>query len=644
MHDDIGRVLKERYEIIEQIGEGGMALVYRAKDRVLNRFVAIKILRREHLDDESFVKKFEKESQSAARLSHANIVNVFDVGREGDTHFIVMELIEGITLKQYLKKKAGRLSSAEILEIYRQVAMAIAHAHRNKIIHRDIKAQNILITGEGIVKVADFGIARAVNTSTIINTREVMGSVHYSSPEQVKGHFVDEKSDIYSLGVLLYELSTGVLPFTGDTQVAIAMKHVNDLVVPAKRLNKNLHPAIDTIIERSLRKNPAERYTSVDEILSYLKSVDLNDPVTTAAVTPMENTTRQLPLVEGENMSARKQKKTKKKENTHFVNLALVIFAALFLAAIVFIVVSFDQITDRLSNELVTVPDVINRPVDEATDRLENIGLRVETEERFSDTIEDNHVISQSHAEGESLKSGYVITLTVSKGAQLIKVPTIRQKTITEAEIILENAGLVIGEATYTFSELPEGYIVEQSPEAGRDMSEGGRVDVVVSEGPEASVVLMPGLVDKTVEEAEDLLEPLNLLIGEIVYRSSPDHGIDVIMEQAIAAGAEIEEGERIDLVVSSDEEVGETVETPTEDQEPGGITRTYVIPLNFEEESAVVRVEKIEASGISEIVYENSHLKSEENIRVQVTAQGRVTINFYYDERLVSTKVETFE
>jgi serine/threonine-protein kinase len=282
--------------------------------------------------------------------------------------------------------------------------------------------------------------------------------------------------------------------------------------------------------------------------------------------------------------------------------------------------------------------------VGEATDRLEGIGLRVETEERFSDTIEDDHVISQSHAEGESLKAGYTITLTVSKGPQLIKVPTIRQKTIAEAEIILENAGLMLGEATYTFSELPEGYIVEQSPEAGTDMNEGGRVSVVVSEGPESSLVLMPGLVGKTVEEAEGVLEPLNLLIGEITYESSGEHGIDEIIRQSVEAGTEIEEGERVDLVVSSDEKTDGVEETPPEEESPGGITRTYVIPLNFEGESAVVRVEKIEASGISEIVYENRHLKTEENIRVQVTAEGRVTINFYYDDRLVSTKVETFE
>jgi len=569
-------ILGNRYEIINKIGEGGMAKVYKAKDNLLNRFVAIKVLKDEFRNDDEFITKFDKEAKAAASLSHPNIVNVYDVGIDSGIRYIVMELLEGKTLKEVIKKREEFLTDNEIIDITYQIASALEHAHSKNIIHRDIKPENIIVDENNTVKVADFGIARAVNNSTIVNTKKVLGSVHYTSPEQARGGIVDKRTDIYSLGILMYELSTGRVPFDGDTHIPLIE---DDDFMTKKIVNKN-----------------------------------------------------------------KKKKEKKERKKVSVFTVLVVILVALLFTLGVFTILSLDDIANKLDNEIVTVPNVEGLEAKEGAKILNDSGFSVDaTKRKYSTAVKEGYIISQSYKEGEELKKGFTIEIVISSGSKLITVPNVIHDDFVNGKIEIENLNLILGEVTYEYSDLPKGTIIDQEPIAGKEFMVNSKVNLVVSQGLESSSVLLPSIIDLTIEEAIARLESINISIGEISYISDENFENGKINKQNILAGTEVEEGSSVDVVVTQNEDTT-TENGETEDPEKNTlIEKVFVIPLNFEEEKNIVKVETI-IDGKTETVYEKEHYKSEGSVRITVQAKGEVTLKFYYGDKLISQQSRTFE
>lgn len=665
MDQFIGRMLGNRYELLEKIGEGGMAYVYKAKCHLLNRMVAVKILRPEFVTDEEFIAKFEHESQAAASLSHHNIVNIYDVGNESEMRYIVMELVEGPTLKRYIKDREGFITNDEIMKIALQIAKALEHAHSNHIIHRDIKPHNILIDNSGMVKVADFGIARAITSSTIINTTEMIGSVHYSSPEQARGGFVDERSDLYSFGILLYELATKRLPFEGDSPISIALKHLKEQIVMPSTINKELNKGIESVIVKSVQKDTGSRYQSAKDVIADIEKL-INNPMENV---PFYIQDEDSPTIILPNMAEllREEEEEEKPKRSKLAIIGVVV-VALLLSLGVFGTLTYNTIKNSLKSTVVTVPDTVNTSYEEAVAVLQGLGLYVDiSEKKFDQDVPKGFVITQSVDAGTSVKEGFTVTLSVSNGPITTKVPNLLQKEMSEAQLILENNQLTIGEVTYVNNDLPKGYILEQDPKPGLTVAQESVVNLTVSEGKKIETVILPSVLGKTLSEAKSSLGPLNVYIGNTSYNYSDEFSTDTIMSQSKRGGTEVNEGTYINVVISKGRDpesplpetpdTGEASETPdsgsTETPDTSGSTgeassanlveKTYIIPLTFTNNSEIVRVELVQ-DGASKIVYEKEHQKSEERIRVVVKGQGVGTVNFYFGTSLMNSKVENFE
>ncbi|KXG75989.1 Stk1 family PASTA domain-containing Ser/Thr kinase [Thermotalea metallivorans] len=640
----IGKILGNRYEIIEKIGGGGMALVYKARCQLLNRYVAVKILRPEFTSDEEFIGKFRRESQAAASLSHPNIVNIYDVGTDDhDIYYIVMEYVKGKTLKQMIKEK-GPLSSEETINIAKQISLALHHAHSNHIVHRDIKPHNILITDDGRVKVTDFGIARAVTSSTVTNTGNVIGSVHYFSPEQARGGYIDEKSDIYSLGIVMYEMATGRLPFEGESPISIALKHIHEDVIPPTLINQEIPKALEDIIMKAIQKDQLKRYSSAKEILE-----DLNQ----ALKQPMGNfvkfdedddsPTQMIPVIKEKeplkNKTSYAELKPKRKNNHRWIVWGAV--ATAFVLALLFIGGMF-YLKDIFIAQEKTVPSVIGKSYEEAKENLENLGLKVELgQEQYSSEFERGQVMFQDPKAGEIVKAGYPIRLIISKGPKMTEVPTLVNRMVNEIDFILENAKLKGGIVKYEYSTLPIGIVISQSPEAGKSVPENTEVNVVVSQGPETKLVLMPNLIGEKIEDAKKMLETLNLILGNVDYKSDERVEKGRVISQSIPAGTEVEEKRVVDLVVSKGPE---NVGQPSEEDELQ--MKPVSLMINFQRaqrEEFVLRILK-KQNGISTEIYKATHRKSKGSQSIVIEGRGRAVIEVYFDDIPVDTVKIDFE
>ncbi len=664
MKDMIGRVLGNRYEIVEKIGEGGMAFVYRARCHLLNRFVAVKVLREELANDAQFVSKFDQESQAAASLSHPNIVNIYDVGKDGDIRYIVMELIKGLTLKNYIYQHEGFIPNDEIIEISKRVALGIEHAHTNRIIHRDIKPHNILINDEAIVKVADFGIARAVTSSTINASSDLLGSVHYSSPEQSRGGFVDERTDIYSLGILMYELATKTLPFEGEQPVSIAMQHIKDNVPKASSVNPNIKAGFESVIIKAMQKEPADRYSTIGELIADLDKLSQNPNLDLPFYVIEPVTGKIVPNLDGLVVDL-----SEKKEKAGFsiFKMTLVIIAALLLSAVVVGAVFMNSVLDRMRPKIVTMPNIVGMEYVTAANQLQELGLKINVRDHmFDSNIPKDYIIRQFSEENTTLKEGFTVEVIVSNGPEMVKIPNLIQKELSEARVILENKELDVGDIKYEYNDLPSGMIVEQSPVAGSDVVKATQVHLVVSQGTPIETVIMPNLVGKSLSNAKDALTKSNLFLGDIDYNESDKYPKDTVILQNVKAGREIREKSTVNLVISkgSPEVVvppeGEdaNISNPdgSQDQqqtnpEDGSantsengqeqndaaqnlelIEKSYIIPLNFATQTEVVKLEKIQ-DGVRTMVYEKEHNKDEKNVRIVVRGKGKAIINIYFGD-----------
>jgi serine/threonine-protein kinase len=633
----IGKILGKRYEIIEKIGGGGMALVYKAKCHLLNRFVAVKILRPEFISDEDFINKFEKESQAAASLSHPNIVNIYDVGTDNDVHYIVMELVEGKTLKKHIKEK-GFLKNDEAINISKQIALALKHAHTNHIVHRDIKPHNILITDDGRVKVTDFGIARAITSSTITNTGNVIGSVHYFSPEQARGGFVDEKSDIYSLGATMYEMVTGRVPFSGSTPVTVALKHLKEEAVPPSMINPDISKGLENIILKSMKKDKNVRYDNATQVYSDLEKSLKNPDHNIDIVDDEESPTIVIPSIndiEEEEEYSGERKKTGK------LTVVIGVLSALVISVLFITMIFFNVFKERFMIKEVPVPSLIKQSEEIAENSLNNLGLKMLVQKQlFDDEIPAGFVISQDPVAGDIVKEGYAVSIILSKGQRTVNVPEILHKEIEEARVELQNKNLELGEREYEYNDLPVGIIIRQNPKAGTEIKEHSSVDIVISQGKEIRTFIMPTMKGKNIKDAKDTAEDLGLIVKNVGYEFNDEYGKDEVISQSIPPGSEIKENSVLNLVVSKG---SEKIEQPPEEQELPEVTKDFIIPLNFDKEEEVVKVVKTE-NGVSSTVYESIHNRNEKQLRLSISGKGTVKIEIFFGEKSRYSEEMVFE
>jgi serine/threonine-protein kinase len=594
----MSKILAGRYEILEKIGDGGMAVVYRARDKLLNRPVAIKVLRPEYVTDANFVDSFRKESRSAASLTHPNIVSIFDVGKDGNVYYIVMELIEGRPLSDIIREK-GPLDYRFVLKISEQIASALSVAHRNNIIHRDVKPHNILITQDGHAKITDFGIARAVTDGTTVNDNTVKGTVHYFSPEQGRGMYMDERSDIYSLGVVMYEMLTGRVPFDADNAVAIAVMHMNDRMSAPSKLVPGVPPALEQIIMKATEKHQVNRFRNADEMLGALRNVDrltggFVDPAIAGAVrssitgdprddeyhdeyddevyddedyAPVETDTYDEDDEDDRNIALGKAKKAakpmkRKDENRKYKAIAIIVaIVAAALVAYFFVWPAMTKLLDK-ETETQTVEDVVGMNAEDAAAALDAQGYVVELgDDVYSDKYEAGYVVEQNPEAGEELAEGETVTLILSKGSEEIpeenpvdetsEVPDLIGKSRASAEYAIEAAGFKLGETFAEDSEKPLDQVIDQDPKSGEKLEEGSVIDITVSKGKKAEEVKVPDLMGKTLKQATSALQKVGLVIGSADEDYSDGYKKGSVMWQQYKKGTKLSAGQSVDVLIS---------------------------------------------------------------------------------------------
>lgn len=665
--DMVGKVLGNRYEIVEKIGTGGMATVYKAKCRMLNRYVAIKILKDEFANDAEFIKRFQVEAQSAASLSHPNIVSIFDVGNDNGMHYIVMELIEGKTLKDIINEK-GKLPWRDAVKIAGQIASGLSQAHKNHIIHRDIKPHNIIITKDGVAKVTDFGIAKAVSNSTINAFGSTIGSVHYFSPEHARGGYTDEKSDIYSLGVVLYEMCTGKLPFDAETPVSVAIKHLQETPKEPIELNPDLPKGLNEIIMKAMQKEVSNRYASAnvmyDDLMKLLKNPDDITLKNMNSSSASEFPTQRVPIVgnndskdavnsnniknnkeEEEDMGKSKKRVTKKQALIKLCVWIVSIVAVFFLC-----VKAGSLISDKIfgsGNDNIEVPTIVGYSKDEAEKMLADVGLVLEVQANIEDgTYPAGYIIYQEYSEGYRLKKGSTVGVRVSKGESKVLVPDISSvTTTTAAKIKIETAGLVYKEG-YEFSNtVPSGDIIRQDPTLNMEVEKGSVVVVYVSMGPESGdsgLVKVPNVLGYTEAEARKTLDDAKL-IAKVTYIASKGKEDGVVVGQTPEGDSYQAELSEIVLVVNKlndNNGDNESNSGSTNDNENLG-TKKRMITLDLskmgEKTNFNVKV-VLEGTSIGKkIEYEAEHSRNDGKIQVEVSDVKGAMLKVYVDDELKS-------
>ena len=584
----IGKIIGNRYEIIKEVGSGGMATVYKAKDHVLNRNVAVKILRDEYTTDADFIKRFNTEAQAAANMQHPNIVSIYDVGHdeESNLYYIVMELIKGKTLKQIISKD-GVLSWKWSVNIAIQIASALELAHKNSIVHRDIKPHNIIITEDGVAKVTDFGIAKAVSNSTITAFGNTIGSAHYFSPEQAKGSVTtDERSDIYSLGVVMYEMITGKVPFDADTPVAVALKHMQEDPIEPIEINDEIPTAVNDIVMKAMQKDPINRYQSATEMLADLSEA-LKDPDGDFVI--IENKdggyTRIMPAVSDDDIE-RKKDRTRTKEKDGFfkqhpkAKIAIIILGLIALFVVVFLITKL--VLDGGGKKKVDVPDLKGKTQAQAQKIVDDLKLSLEIgDPQPSSTVEEGKIISQDpeYKMGAQIEEGSKIKIVLSKGPETSELPNFVDQNIDDTRKKAKELGIELEETKENSSTVNEGLIISQDPKAGTEVKAGDKIKVVVSAGTKKTKV--PTVIGMDEGTATATLKNANLK-ANVSYKSDDSKENGKVISQSIDQGKEVVEGSTVDIVVNKIEEkkqrsVKIEVEVPKSSSSDSSTTNTSV-------------------------------------------------------------------
>lgn len=645
-------ILNNRYEIIRPVGSGGMAEVFLAHDNLLDRNVAVKMLRDQFLADKELLEQFRREAKSAARLIHPYIINIYDVVSEGDIQYIIMEYVDGVTLKEYLKEHKLPLNA--VLEIAVRLADALQHAHSRNIIHCDIKPQNILIDKYLNPKITDFGIAKMISNQTTVYTAAVMGSVHYISPEQAVGGKITASSDVYSLGVVLFEMLAGQVPFTGNTAVSVAMMHAEKPVPSLSDFMDEVPEGLQHIIDRALAKKAEDRYQNADELrrdlldlkmklypfssdeykkdmqavvpensYSAAKETAEDDYGATMIMKPVrsigsefetevqEETRQELPEQEADDMPLNRAKKTKKKWNFTKILVYMTV-------AVVALSVIAHFIFNR-NREVLPVPDVVNMTVVEAQAALEEKGFEVELEERYGNAVKPGTVMEQSPKAGEKRKQGSTIYLTISKGAELKTVPEIIGMSLSKAENLLKDEGYAIGKITKKFdSSKTVGIVLEQFPKAMDKAPKGSKINLVVNEGEKT----VPNVVGQKLATAKQLLEKEGLVVGSTSYTKNQADK-DTVLSTDPGPGSHLSEGAKVNLTLSSGG--SDSMDSVYVD---------FVVPGTQEQH---VQIYVTDSRG-RRLIYDGSQ-KGGVRLRQKISASDNAKVQLYCDNKLIEEK-----
>ncbi|HAJ74448.1 MAG TPA: Stk1 family PASTA domain-containing Ser/Thr kinase [Lachnospiraceae bacterium] len=671
-----GIILGERYEILSRVGSGGMADVYKANDHKLNRLVAVKVMKAEFREDKSFVSKFQKEAQSAAMLSHPNVVNVFDVGEDRGLYYIVMELVEGITLKNYITKK-GKLSVKEATSIAIQVALGLQAAHNRGIVHRDVKPQNIIISTDGKVKLSDFGIAKATNSNTI--TTNVMGSVHYSSPEQVRGGMSDARSDIYSLGITMYEMVTGRVPFDGDTTVAIAIKHLQEEMVPPSKYTPDLPHALEQIILKATMKTSNKRYQNVGDMIEDLKRSllepdgdfvvmnRLSDPAGTVKISEKE-------MNDVRDSLERDKKKAKQKKQKHQpiviendyeeedkggsklekgLTIGGFLVGIIIIAALIFFIANmaglFDNSKDTsvsssivkeesVADEQVTVPSFLGMTLEDAIAQANALGIGVkQVATESSDVYAEGTILYQNIAEGTKVDKQTTIEVTVSGGISQITIPSgLAGMPQADAEKILNDMGLTTVVELQASDSVPVGSVVSTNPSEGSVVSPGASVTVYVSSGSggesSGEQVTVPNVSGETQERAISALSALGLNYS-ISSGSSDLVGANEVISTTPEAGSQVPAGSTVTIIVNDG---GSSDSSDSQSEDSYVSTGTLARPDQYN--GGRVTLELVQ-NGITSIIYQGSNpwTSGDYSSPIYSSYGTNGTINVYEDNSLIA-------
>ena len=677
MDQYIGTMLDNRYELMEIIGVGGTAVVYKAKCHRLNRFVAVKILRKEFASDQQFCRQFHDEAQAVAMLSHPNIVNIYDVSRSGNVDYIVMELIDGITLKEYLSRR-GQLSPKEVTIFATQIARALEHAHDHDIIHRDIKPHNIMLLRDGTVKVADFGIAHFAEQESTYSKGEAIGSVHYVSPEQAKGSFVDNRTDLYSLGVVMYEMITGRLPFEGDTPVSIAIQHINSIALPPSIFAEDVPEQLEEITMKAMNPNLSRRYANAGQILEDLEAFQnaqqfkLNiakedsgaateQPSELDATRKLHNTGEVAAILEAENRAQEQRrreeqelqeikeeiretetggeageeaegskKKKKRKERSPlpgaflFSILAVLVFC---MGAGYFVKSVLDPYGEQDDSKL-TTPNLVGLYYSQVISDPQYAEFTiVEGEYVYNETVDAGKILEQTPEQNRKMEKGGTITVNISRGAKTFNLPAYANQEARQVKIELERLGIICVENTPEFNdEVPNGYVLRTEPEAGTELTAGDTVTLTVSKGPEVVLVEMPDLMGRSESEALTLLEAAGLNWEPVTYEEYEGTPGQVIY-QSVEAHTQVEKGTVVAFKIS--------IEPPP----PAEVARDYTIQLAESEDFVEVWVM---VDGIT--VYNSLHWWEEETVTLTLVAlEGEHLVEVYQDRMPYSQEVVLF-
>ena len=697
---EIGTILLNRYEILEQIGEGGMATVYKAKCHTLDRLVAIKVLKSEYAEDEEFVKKFMMECQSAAKLNHPNIVGIYDfheIELDGKpVYFIVMEYIDGITLKELIEKK-GFIPEEEAVDIALQILEALKEAHSHGVIHRDIKPHNIMISKNGIVKVTDFGIARATSNHTMTTTMDAIGSVHYFSPEQARGAFTDQRTDIYSFGIVFYEMLTGKRPFVGENPVTIAMKHIQEDITPPGELNENISEGVERVVLKCTMKKQAERYQNVEEIITDLKSTagSKRTFVPSDVIDDSLDQTRVIPTAEIYKM-VQKNKKVKinknddyydddddyddddfddddyyddddddyyddyddygKKKKLGIIPIVLGVLAAFVLTTGLYLgFTKLKQIQKDSIVQEIALPNLIGMTEAKARKAVQDMGLKFEVKSETTDSSKPYGVLSQDPQSGMSVKQNSTVYVVLNVDSKATKLDSYVGMKLEEIESKVKELGLKI-EVDYVDDDSEENTILAQNPIAGSSITEGDTLYLSISNGKGAEENLVPNVLGMNFDDAKKMLEEKGLIVKDAVYVASEETEKDRVLSQSPEANQTFENGDTIELNVSKgpEEKPEENEENPeekpneaqleenkpedkpAEPEKPQVSTTKFsvAVPLPSDVAESVVKLVKV-VDGNRETVYENTFSKDEEVAYINLKDQpvGEILELYINDE-----------
>lgn len=665
MDQYIGKMLDNRYEILELIGVGGMAKVYKARCHRLNRLVAVKILRDDLSQDSDFRRRFHDESHAVAMLSHPNIMAVYDVSRSSDLEYIVMELIDGISLKQYMQKKGNKLNWREALHFITQIVKALGHAHSRGIIHRDIKPHNVMVLRDGSVKVTDFGIARLISAGHSTLTQETLGSVHYISPEQARGSHIDARSDLYSAGVVLYEMTTGRLPFEGDSPVSVAIQHINSIPLSPRELNADIPEALEAITMKAMEPKVEKRYASADAMLADLeefrKNPNINFDYNVAdlkiteeaddlsqertqpiSIDAIHNSQRQRTHQANRTADREKRRKDEKanayddydEQGPNWPIFAAVIAILAFTIGIMYVFYSsFIQplLTPTPDYVIPELSGLVYEQVVQDRDLLQDFALLIGSE---ITSEEPAGTILRQVPEGETTTKDpkTVISVTVSAGPEIIVMPNVTGWEYVKALVELQNRGLKVPVPEYvTHEEIPSNHVISHTPLEGTELRPGDKVQLVVSIGPAEKFEAVPLFIGQTEEWARNKAALQNLVIDEVIPVWSSEYKAGVVVDQSLDAYTEVVQGTKINLQVSKG-------------PDPAAITpkeQTKSFQITLPSEPSVVQIEVRDGDKV--IMSRSADTALDAAVTCTVTGTGVKTYQIFFNGTLIKTETVNF-